>query len=60
MQTITLRCDDCGKARMFEGRNLDAILKAITAAKWRDRPDGALCPECDAEEDRQYAEENAW
>jgi hypothetical protein len=51
---ITLTCLDCGKSRTFDGVALSDILNAIDLSKWRDLPDGALCPECDARRDAEY------
>lgn len=55
MKTLRLVCEDCGKRKVFEGKDADAILKAIDEARWRDMPGGrALCPKCDRKREQEY------
>ena len=56
MKSYVLRCNRCGAAKEFRGDDANAIIAAIDASGWVDRPrEDKLthCPKCEA----QYQEE---
>ena len=58
MKELTLKCVGCGKTKTFSGDIL-TIMLAIDASGWRDfsPAPSAMCPECDAQMEDNYGEE---